>query len=97
MERAGGHTAAPSATALIVATKLLNDFRGAVSSDRREERMEGFPETALVGGLKNSWRPSAEAIYTNWLLYVVSKRADVPVFAVMATDPQASRNRSAQL
>jgi hypothetical protein len=98
MEIAGGHTAAPSATAPIVAKKLLNEFRGAVLSDRREERMEGFQETALVGGSKNSWRPSAGAIYTNWLQYVVSKRADVPVFPVMAAaDPQASRKRSAQL
>jgi hypothetical protein len=50
--------------------------------------MEGFPETALVSGLKNSWRPSVEAIYTNWQQYVVSKGADVPVFPVMAAaDP----------
>jgi homoserine O-succinyltransferase len=81
-----------------VATKLLNDFRSAVSSGRQEEGMEGFPETALVGGLQNSWRPSAEAIYKNWLEYVVSKRADVPAFPVMAAaDPQPSRKRSAQL
>ena len=80
------------------ATKLLNDFRGAVSSDRREERMEGFPEAAVVGGLQNSWRPSAEAIYRNWLQYVVSNRADVTVFSAMgAADQRASRKRSAQL
>ena len=81
----------------VAATKLLNDFRGAVSSDRLEERMDGFPETALVGGLQNSWRPSAEAIYRNWLQYVVSKRMHVPAFPAMAADPQASRKRSAQL
>jgi homoserine O-succinyltransferase len=82
----------------VAATKLLNDFRAVVSSDRREERMEGFPETALVGGLQNSWRPSAETIYRNWLQYLVSKRANVPAFPVMAVaDPQASRKRSAQL
>ncbi len=82
----------------VAATKLLDDFRSAVSSDQREERMEGFPETALVGGLQNSWRPSAEAIYKNWLQYVLSKRADLPAFPVMAAaDPQASRKRSAQL
>jgi homoserine O-succinyltransferase len=80
-----------------VATKLLSDFRGAVLSDRREERMEGFPETALVGGLQNIWRPSAEAIYRNWLQYVVSKRVDMAFPAMAAADPQASRKRSAQL
>jgi homoserine O-succinyltransferase len=79
------------------ATKLLNDFRGAVLSDRREERMEGFPETALVGGLQNTWRPSAEAIYRNWLHYVVSKRVDMAFPAMAAADPQDSRKRSAQM
>jgi homoserine O-succinyltransferase/O-acetyltransferase len=80
------------------AAKLLTDFRGAVLSDRREQRMEGFPETALVGGLQNSWRPSAEAIYRNWLQYVVAKRVGVSAFPAMAAaDPQASRKRSALL
>jgi homoserine O-succinyltransferase len=82
----------------LAATKLLDDFRSAVSSDRREERMESFPETALVGGLQNNWRSSAEAIYKNWLQYVVSKRMHVPAFPAMAAaDPQDSRKRSAQL
>jgi len=79
------------------ATELLTDFQNAALSDRREERMEGFPETALVGGLQNNWRSSAEAIYKNWLQYVVSKRIHVPAFPAMAADPQASRKRSAQL
>jgi len=81
----------------VAATQLLNDFRGAVLSDRREERMEGFPETALVGGLQNTWRPSAEAIYKNWLQYVVSKRVDMAFPAMAAADPQNSRKRSAQM
>jgi homoserine O-succinyltransferase len=80
------------------ATKLLTDFRDAVQSDRREEQMEGFPEAIVVGGLQNNWRSSAEAIYKNWLQYLVSKRADVSAFPAMAaTDPHASRKRSALL
>lgn len=80
------------------ATKLLNDFRQIVQSDRREELMEGFPAAAVVGGLQNSWRSSAEVIYRNWLQYVVSKRADVSAFPVMAAAHlRASRKRSAQL
>jgi homoserine O-succinyltransferase/O-acetyltransferase len=80
------------------AAKLLTDFRDAVLADRREERMEGFPEAAVVGGLQSNWRPSAEAIYKNWLQYVVSKGTDTTVFPAMAAaDPQASRKRSAQL
>jgi homoserine O-succinyltransferase len=80
------------------ATTLLTEFRDAVFSDRREERMENFPEAAVVGGLQNNWRSSADAIYKNWLQYVVSKRADVSAFPAMAAaDPQASRKRSALL
>jgi hypothetical protein len=60
--------------------------------------MEDFPEVAVVGGLQNNWRSSADAIYKNWLQYVASKRADVSAFPAMATaDPQASRKRSALL
>jgi homoserine O-succinyltransferase len=82
----------------VTATKLLTDFRDAIQSDRREELMEGFPEAAAVEGLQNKWRSSAEAIYKNWLQYVVSKRADVSAFPAMAAaDPQASRKRSALL
>jgi homoserine O-succinyltransferase len=80
------------------ATKLLTDFRGAVSSDRREEQMEDFPEAAVVGGLQNSWRSPARAIYKNWLQYVVSKRSAATVFPAMAAvDPRDSRKRSVQL
>jgi homoserine O-succinyltransferase len=80
------------------ATKLLNDFRDGALSDRGEERMDAFPEAAVVGGLQNSWRCSAEAIYKNWLQYIASKRSDATVFSAMAAaDPQASRKRSAQL
>jgi len=82
----------------LVATELLNNFRGAVLSDRREERMEAFPEAAVAGGLQNNWRSSAEAIYKNWLQYVVSKRMGVSAFPVIAApESQDSRKRSAQL
>ncbi|MGB6472768.1 MAG: homoserine O-succinyltransferase [Candidatus Sulfotelmatobacter sp.] len=80
------------------ALKLLSDFRDAALSDRREERMEGFPEAAVVGGLQNGWRSSAQVIYKNWLQYVVSNRPDATVLPAMAAaDPQNSRKRSAQL
>jgi homoserine O-succinyltransferase/O-acetyltransferase len=79
-------------------TKLLTDFRDAALPDRREERMESFPESAVVGGLQNSWRLSAKAIYKNWLQYVVSQRSDATVFPAMAVaDPPNSRKRSVQL
>lgn len=78
------------------ATRLLADFRDVVLSDRREELMEGFPEAAMAGSVKNTWRPSALIIYGNWLQYVVTKKADVAAFPAMAAVyQQTSRKRSA--
>jgi homoserine O-succinyltransferase len=78
------------------AATLLTDFREVVLSDRREERMEGFPEASLVDGLQKTWQSSAVSIYRNWLQYVVSKKADRSAFpAVAAVYHQTSRKRSA--
>jgi homoserine O-succinyltransferase len=78
------------------ATRLLSDFRDVAVSDRREELIEGFPEAAVAGGLRRTWRSPATNIYRNWLQYLVSKRAEVAGFtAVSAVDPQTSRKRSA--
>jgi len=56
--------------------RLLTDFRDAVWTERREERMEGFPEAAVATGLQNTWRSSAVSIYRNWLQYLVAKKAE---------------------
>jgi homoserine O-succinyltransferase len=78
------------------AARLLTDFRDGVLSDRREELMEGFPEAALVGGLKSTWRSSAMSIYRNWLQYVVSKKAEATAFPAMAVLHDSNpRKRSA--
>jgi homoserine O-succinyltransferase len=78
------------------ATSLLADFRDVVECDRREERMDGFPQVALAGRLQNTWHSSATNIYRNWLHYLVTKRADVSTFSVMAAVyQQISRKRSA--
>lgn len=78
------------------AAKLLSDFRDTVLSDRREELMEGFPEAAVVGGLKSTWRSSAMSIYRNWLQYVASKKAEGTAFPAMAVLHDSSpRKRSA--
>jgi homoserine O-succinyltransferase len=80
------------------AAGLLADFRDLAISDRREQRIEGFPEAALVGGLRNSWRASAMTIYRNWLQYVVTKKADGSAFPAMAAVYHpTSRKRSALL
>jgi homoserine O-succinyltransferase len=78
------------------AVNLLTDFRDVVMADRREELMEEFPESALVGSLQNTWRSSSISIYRNWLQYVVEKKADVSAFPAMAAVyHQNSRKRSA--
>jgi homoserine O-succinyltransferase len=77
------------------AGKLLAEFRDVALSDRREELMEGFPEGAVVGSLKSTWRSSAVNIYRNWLQYVVSKKAEAAAFPAMAVlHDSSSRKRS---
>jgi homoserine O-succinyltransferase len=74
---------------------LMSDFRDAVLSDRREERIEDFPE-ARAGTLQKIWHSSATAIYGNWLRYVVSNKSDMPKFsAVTAAGENIERKRSA--
>jgi homoserine O-succinyltransferase/O-acetyltransferase len=78
------------------AARLLAEFRDIVLSDRREELMEAFPEAAVVGSLKSTWRSSAMGIYRNWLQYVVSKKAETTTFPAMAVLHDSSpRKRSA--
>ena len=79
------------------ATERLADFRDAALSDRREGRMESFPEAALVDSLENTWHPSAVSIYRNWLQYVASKKADASSIPALAAVYQpAPRKRSAR-
>jgi homoserine O-succinyltransferase/O-acetyltransferase len=58
----------------IASTKLVTNFRDDILSDRREELMDTFPETALAKTLRRTWEPSATAIYGNWLCYLASRR-----------------------
>jgi homoserine O-succinyltransferase/O-acetyltransferase len=66
------------------ATQLLNDFRETAISDRREGIAAAFPESAVVGGLENTWQSPASGVYRNWLRYLDSRRDDTPAFAAMA-------------
>jgi homoserine O-succinyltransferase len=64
-------------------TNLLSDFRDSILSDRREELMERFPESALVGALQKTWHSSATAIYCNWLQYVLIKKTETLTFPAL--------------
>jgi len=78
------------------ASKLLTDFQRGVLTERREESMESFPETALVGGLRNTWHYTAIRIYRNWLQYTVTRKNDVAAFSAMAAAySHSARKRSA--
>jgi len=80
------------------AAALLTKFRETMGSDRREELMAGFPEAAVVGSLQKTWHSSAVSIYTNWLEYLMARKADVSAFPAMrAVDQQTQRKRSALL
>jgi homoserine trans-succinylase len=58
------------------ATKLLSDFRDKVKANPHEEFVAEFPEAAVVGGLQETWRASAAAVYRKWLQYLVSRKAE---------------------
>jgi homoserine O-succinyltransferase len=78
------------------AAELLTRFQRSVLPERREEAMEGFPETALVGGLRNTWHYTAIRIYRNWLQYAVTKRSETAALPPMTVvKQQLSRKRSA--
>jgi len=74
--------------------KLLTDFQDVVLSDRREQRMECFPESAVAGGLKKTWHSSAVSIYRNWLQYVVSRKSPVSAFPATASVYQPASKKS---
>jgi homoserine O-succinyltransferase len=67
-----------------VCERLVTEFRDSVLSrqlsnvelDKREELMEGFPDSTLTGSLQKVWHSAATTIYGNWLRYMISQRED---------------------
>jgi len=43
--------------------------------DRREELLADFPTAMAAGRVANTWRPTAETLYRNWLAYLRSQKA----------------------
>jgi homoserine O-succinyltransferase len=70
--------------------KLITEFRDLLLSDRREELLQGFPESALAGKLQKTWRESANTVYRNWLRYLLLNKVTVaeisPVAEVSRSD-----------
>jgi homoserine O-succinyltransferase/O-acetyltransferase len=65
-------------------TKLVGEFRDVVLSNRREDLMDGFPETALAAKLEKTWHAPATTIYRNWLSFVLMNKKDCSAFPAMA-------------
>jgi homoserine O-succinyltransferase len=79
------------------ATRLLSDFRKSVLSNRREEMIADFPESAVVETLQNGWNSSANTIYRNWLEYVRTRKAERPAYVHVTGYDKAQRKGSATL
>jgi homoserine O-succinyltransferase len=77
------------------AARLLTHFRDIALSDQRDELMDRFPEAALVGGLKSTWRSSAVSVYRNWLQYVASMKEATAFPAMAVLHDSSPRKRSA--
>jgi homoserine O-succinyltransferase len=54
------------------AVGLLEQFRERALSDRSPSLLEQFPFAAVAAALRNTWRPSAVALYRNWLDSIVT-------------------------
>jgi homoserine O-succinyltransferase/O-acetyltransferase len=69
----------------VEATASLAKFRNTALADPHEEVMENFPEAAIAGALRNTWRTSASCIYQNWLQYAISRKTEAATFQVPAS------------
>ena len=78
------------------AAELLAEYKEAALTDPREEQLAFFPEATIVEALQNTWQSSATSIYTNWLQYVLSRKAEAAQFVTMTVSyPELQRKRSA--
>jgi len=78
------------------AAKLLVEFKETTLTRPGEERLAFFPETIVSDALQNTWQSSAASIYTNWLQYVLSRKAEsTQLVAMTVSYPEVQRKRSA--
>lgn len=78
----------------------LAAFQEKAENHRTEDLMEAFPQDAVEAALERSWELPSRRIYTNWLKYVSTRKADrqrfAPVTRVRASGvTQTHRKRSA--
>jgi homoserine O-succinyltransferase len=56
------------------ATGRLAEFREQALTERSAALLESFPFAMVAGGLENTWRSSAVAMYRNWLGFISARR-----------------------
>jgi homoserine O-succinyltransferase/O-acetyltransferase len=56
------------------AAERLAEFRERALASRTPALLESFPFVAIAASLENSWRPSAVALYRNWLSLITRRR-----------------------
>lgn len=54
---------------------LLSAFRTRALADRREELLSMFPTERVFSAVSDTWRVQAQCTYTNWLNYIIERRA----------------------
>jgi homoserine O-succinyltransferase/O-acetyltransferase len=59
------------------ATRLLADFEETALRHLRVDVLSDFPEAAVVGMLQNTWNSAATRVYSHWLQYVSSRKAEL--------------------
>lgn len=54
----------------------LTALQERAGSDRREELLAEFPTAMAAGKVSNTWRPTGESLYRNWLRYICTQKQD---------------------
>lgn len=70
------------------AAKCLFDFQERVLSDPRTDLVAEFPDDAAAR-LEKTWLNAAQRLYSNWIRYVVSRKARMPRMTAISRDHHA--------
>ena len=66
--------------------EALTALRERALVDRREALLAGFPTAMAAGKVTNTWRPTAENLYRNWLAYLREQKAQTATRRTTAAD-----------
>lgn len=83
------------------AEKIVADFRNRVLADgslnRQGDLIASFPDEALNETLQRKWDSTSTTIYSNWLQYIMSKKAELSKLkAALVIDESIQRKGCAQ-